>query len=59
MRTLNAHVCVGSGFLILVSPGDGLRAHKHALSFGFSLKCGQAGSSDRFLINADPNMADG
>lgn len=52
-------VCVGSGFLIIISSTDGLRAHKHALSFGSSLKCGQEGSSDRFLINADPNKADG
>lgn len=43
----------------MISSKDGLRAHKHALSFGFSLKCGQEGSSDRFLINADPNMPDG
>lgn len=49
----------GSDVLIVISPAEGLRAHKHALSFGFSLKCGQEGSSDRFLINADPDMPDG
>lgn len=63
-RTLNVDVCVGHIVRLELSHHNFIQrwpthTHKHALSFGFSLKCGQEGSSDRFLINADPNMPDG